>query len=417
MKNFNPIRGTSDYTPKEAKIREIVRQKILTNYQNNGYNLISTPILESLELLNMSEGGDNLKLMFKTIKRGDKLNLRKENLTEEDITEEGLRYDLTVPLARFYSNNKDKLPTPFKSIQIDYSFRAERPQRGRSRQFTQCDIDVFGDKTINAELELLKTALDTYKLIGFNNLTLKINNRQILNQLVAFSGFEEKDWNTVCVTLDKLDKIAVSGVVMELIAKGFDAEKINKLVEIINEVVDNGLNVVLKYGVDEKLVQDMNFLISTLKELTGNQFDIRYDVTIVRGQGYYTGPVYEFYTDGFSGAIGGGGRYDNMVGKITGVDVFAVGISMGFEPITMLIRERGLVFDSKQNLALIYDDSDDILEVYAIKEKLKADYNVSLFARPKNMKNFYDKVVEVADYLISVKDYKQNKEIKKLNNV
>ena len=414
MKNFSPIRGTNDYMPKEAKIREIVRQKILRCYQSNGYNLISTPILESLELLNMSDGGDNLKLMFKTVKRGDKLDLNKENLTEKDITEEGLRYDLTVPLARFYANNREKLPTPFKAIQMDYAFRAERPQRGRLRQFTQCDIDVIGDSSINAELELLKTALDTYKEIGFDKLTLKINNRQILNQLVLFAGFNEKDLNTVCVTLDKLDKIAVSGVVMELIEKGFDAEKINKLVEVLNDVIENGLSTVVKYGVEQKFVDDMIFLINTLNTLTNNQFDIRFDISIVRGQGYYTGTVYEFYTDGFGGAIGGGGRYDKMIGKITGIDVPAVGISIGFEPITMLINERGLTFDSKQNLALIYDTEDDIIEVFEIKEKLMKEYNVSLFKRAKNMKNFYDKITEVANFVTSVRDYKENKPIKNL---
>lgn len=414
VKNFNPIRGTNDYMPSEAKIREIVRQKILTSYQNNGYNLIQTPILENLELLNMSDGGDNLKLMFKTIKRGDKLDLNKQNLTVADIVEEGLRYDLTVPLARFYSNNKEKLPVPFKAIQIDYSFRAERPQRGRLRQFTQCDIDVFGDNTINAELELLKTALDTYKLLGFNSLTLKINNREMLNQLILFAGFKVEDLNTVCVTLDKIDKIDISGVVMELIEKGFNAENINKLTEVINDVVTNGLNSVEKYGVNANIVNDLKFLINNLNVLTNNQFDIRFDVSIVRGQGYYTGTVYEFYTEGFGGAIGGGGRYDKMIGKITGNDVSAVGISMGFEPITMLIRERGLTFDSKQNLALIYDEDDDIIDLYKYKQELMQKYNVSLFKRAKNMKNFYDKIVEVANLVISLKDYKEGKDIKVL---
>ena len=365
----------------------------------------------------MSDGGDNLKLMFKTIKRGDKLDLTKENLTEADIVEEGLRYDLTVPLARFYSNNKEKLPIPFKAIQIDYSFRAERPQRGRLRQFTQCDIDVFGDSSINAELELLKTALDTYKLLGFNSLTLKINNREILNQLILFAGFNKEDTNTICVTLDKLDKIDISGVVMELIEKGFNAENINKLTEIINDILSNGLEVVTKYGVEVKLVEDLNYLISNLNVLTNNQFNIRFDVSIVRGQGYYTGTVYEFYTDGFNGAIGGGGRYDKMIGKITGNDVPAVGISIGFEPITMLIRERGLTFDVKTNLALIYDEDDNIIEVYEIKNKLMKQYNVSLFKRAKNMKNFYDKIIEVADVVVSIKDYKEGKQFKVLKEI
>lgn len=414
MKNFNPIRGTSDYMPSEAKVREMVKQKILASYQNNGYNLISTPILESLDFLNSSEGGDNLRLMFKTVKRGDKLNLQKENLTEADIVEEGLRYDLTVPLARFYANNKEKLPNPFKAIQIDYSFRAERPQRGRGRQFIQCDIDVFGDNSINAELELLKTTIDTYKLLGFNDLTLKINNRQILNAIVLNAGFNESDINSVCITLDKLDKIAVTGVMMELIEKGFNVECINKLVDSINDIVKNGLNSTLKYGADTTVVEDTDFLIKTLNELTNNEINIVYDVSIVRGQGYYTGTIYEFYTNGFGGAIGAGGRYDKMIGKIAGTDVPAVGASIGFEPVTMLIKERGITFGALQNLALIYDKDDDIKTVFEVKEKLMKDYNVSLFMRPKNIKNFYDKITEVADCSTSVKDVLQNKEIKVL---
>lgn len=415
MKNFSPIRGTNDYMPKEAKVREIVREKILANYQNNGYNLISTPILENLELLNMSEGGDNLKLMFKTIKRGEKLDLTKENLTESDLVEEGLRYDLTVPLARFYANNREKLPTPFKAIQIDYSFRAERPQRGRLRQFTQCDIDVFGDNSINAELDLLKTALNTFESLGFNSLTLEINDRRILNQLVLFAGFEQSELGTVCVTLDKIDKISVSGVVMELLDKGFDAEKINKLTEALNDVLANGIESVLNYGVENVYVDNMKYLISNLNTLTNNKFNIKFDISIVRGQGYYTGPVFEFYTEGFGGAIGGGGRYDTMIEKMVGLNVPAVGVSMGFEPITMLIRERGYTFDAKENLALIYDEEDDILDVFKAKEELMDKYNVSLFKRAKNMKNFFEKVKEVANMVTSVKDHKENKEIKILN--
>lgn len=405
MKNYNPVRGTYDYMPNEARIREIVKQKILSSYQNNGYNLISTPILESLEYLNSSDGGDNLRLMFKTVKRGDKLDLNKPNLCEADIVEEGLRYDLTVPLARFYSNNKDKLPTPFKAVQIDYAFRAERPQRGRNRQFIQCDIDVFGDNSINAELELLKTTLDTYRLLGFEDLTLKINNRQILNAIVLNAGFENDDINSVCITLDKLDKISITGVMMELIEKGFEAEKINKLIETLNEISDKGLEAVINFGVEEKVKQDMEYLIKTLNSLTNNQNNIVFDISIVRGQGYYTGTVYEFYTDGFSGAIGGGGRYDKMIEKITGLQVSAVGASIGFEPVTMLLKERGAKFDSKQNLALIYDNDDDILSVYQIKSALMKEYNVSLFLRPKNMKNFYEKIGAVATCVTSIKEY------------
>lgn len=413
MKNFNSVRGTNDYLPMEAKIREAVKNKILSNYQNNGFNVISTPVLESLEFLNSSEGGDNLKLMFKTIKRGEKLDLTKENLTEADLVEEGLRYDLTVPLVRFYSNNREKLPTPFKAIQIGDSFRAERPQRGRSREFVQCDIDILGDNSINAELELLKTCLDTYNLLGLKNLTLKINDRRILNKLVLSAGFNESELGTVCVTLDKIDKIDMNGVMMELIEKGMDTDKINRLCEIINVVRKEGIESSIKFGVENQYVSNIKYLIESLNKLTGYSHDIKFDISIVRGQGYYTGTVYEVYTEGFSGAIGGGGRYDKMVGKFSGVDSPAVGFSIGFEPVTMLLKERKITFDTKDNLALIYED-EDIIEVFKIKEELKEKFNVSLFAKAKNMKNFYEKIGEVANYVISVRDYKEEKDFKKI---
>lgn len=414
MKNFNPVRGTEDYMPKVARLREAAREIIIKSYQENGYNLIGTPVLESLDFLDSSDGGDNLRLIFKTIKRGAQLDLTKPNLTEADIAEEGLRYDLTVPLARFYANNRDKLPMPFKAIQVDYAFRAERPQRGRNRQFVQCDIDVFGDKSINAELELLKTSIETYEKLGFDNLVVCISHRVILTTLVLAAGFDEKDVNTVCVTLDKLDKISINGVMMELIEKGFDTEVINKLCDIINNVLTEGLSCVGKYGVPNQPVDELNYIISTLKTMVSNKHEIKFDISIVRGQGYYTGTVFEVYTEGFSGSIGGGGRYDKMVGKFSGVDTCAVGISIGFEPIAMLIRERGITFNLKPNLALIYDESDDIVKVFEVKEKLKSDYNVGLYLRAKNMKNFFEKIIEVADYAVSLRDYQEGKQPRKL---
>ncbi len=414
MKNFNPIRGTSDYMPREASMREVVRQKILSSYQKNGYNLISTPILENLELLNMSDGGDNLKLMFKTVKRGDKLDLTKPNLTEADIVEEGLRYDLTVPLARFYANNREKLPTPFKAIQIDSAFRAERPQRGRMRQFVQCDIDVFGDKTIRAELDLLKTALDTFASIGFNDITIKINDRRILNAIVLSAGFKEDDFQTVCVTLDKLDKIGINGIMMELIEKGFDAENINRLVDVLNDCLENGLNATVKHGASSETVKNLAELIKNLNLMKNGEQKVEFDLTVIRGQGYYTGTVFEFFSDSLGSAIGGGGRYDNMINKIVGIEVPAVGASIGFERIALIMLEKGVKFDARSNLALLFDEDDDVSKVYEIKNKLMESYNVSLFLRPKNMKSFYDKVVEVADSVTSVKDYLENKSIKQL---
>ncbi len=414
MKNFNPVRGCSEYMPRQAAIRENVKRTILNSYQANGYNLITTPILENLELLSSSDGGDNLRLMFKTIKRGEKLDLTKPNLSEQDIVEEGLRYDLTVPLARFFANNREKLPTPFKSIQIDYSFRAERPQKGRERQFIQCDIDVFGDSTIFAELDLLYTVIQTYEAVGLDNLTVKINHREILNAIVLFAGFKPEEISTICVTLDKLDKIAVSGVVMELIEKGFDTDKINKLVDIIEDISANGLVAAKKYGNLDNVVDEIGFLIGTLNTLF-KKHTIKFDISIVRGQGYYTGAVFEVYTDGFSGAIGGGGRYDKMLEKFTGTSCPAVGFGLGFEPVCLLVEQK-LKGSLTNKLALIYEQDDNIFEVYRIKEELKQKYSVSLFLKQKNMKNFYEKIKAVADYTISVKDYLENKPVKQLIN-
>lgn len=410
MKNFNPIRGTNDYMPRDAKIREWAREVILNSYMENGFNLISTPILENLEFLDSSEGGDNLRLIFKTVKRGDKLDLSKPNLTLNDVVEEGLRYDLTVPLARFYANNKEKLPNVFKSIQVDYSFRAERPQRGRDRQFVQCDVDIFGDDSINAELELLQTVIDTYKKLSLKNLVVKINDRKILTALVLHSGFSQSEINSVCTTLDKIDKISLNGVVMELIEKQFETTAINQLADNISEVLEKGVPVLTKFGVKLQDVENVEFLINNLKALEPD-VEIKFDISIVRGQGYYTGAVFEVYTDGFAGAIGGGGRYDNMVGKFCGINTPAVGFGMGFEPVCMLIKERGIKVPLKQNLALIYED-EDIGKVFEIKNKLKQKYNVSLFKKPKNLKSFYERITAVADAVTTVKDYLLGADVK-----
>ena len=409
--NLNPIKGTSDYAPKEALEREIVRQKILAVYQKNGYQLITTPALEHIELLSGSDGGDNLKLMFKTIKRGAQLDLQKPNLTESDIVEEGLRYDLTVPLARFYCNNKEKLPLPFKSIQIDNAFRAERPQRGRLRQFVQCDIDVFGDKSENAEIDLLTTATEAYATLGFSDLTIKVSDREVLNSIMRNAGFDSEALMTVAVSVDKIADIGSAGVKDELIQKGFGEKEINKLLFALEDVMKNGEKVLSKYGVDNFAINRVTNIISAAQtgaqqaiavlklenpdcdQLEQKNYKIIFDISIVRGQGYYTGTVFEVYTSSFGRAIGGGGRYDKMVEKLTGQSVPAVGISMGFEPITMLLREMGRTTNCKKLIALFYEN-EPIEQVLGEKQGLMHNANVSIFARPKNMKNALDRLKE-----------------------
>ncbi|MBO5910541.1 MAG: ATP phosphoribosyltransferase regulatory subunit [Clostridia bacterium] len=364
MKTVTPVRGTYDYPPIEAESREIIKQKILSSYQDNGFTLIETPVLENLSLLDSSEGGDNLRLMFKTIKRGAQLDLTKPNLCEKDIVEEGLRYDLTVPLARFYAGNRENLPNPFKAIQIGHSFRAERPQRGRNRQFIQCDIDIFGDNSINAEIETITTALNTFAHLGIDNVVIKVNSRKILNSLVKFCGFNDEDINSVCITLDKFDKIGIEGIEKELLDNGFDSKYITTLITAINDIKTQGIQVATNYGVEAQEVDNINTIISTVNSVVNNG-KCEFDLSIVRGQGYYTGTVFEAYTEGFSGAVGGGGRYDKMVGKLIGVDVPAIGFSIGFERVLLILIEQGKLDKSKLKIALIYNKEDDYTMVLA----------------------------------------------------
>lgn len=412
----NPVRGTYDYAPKQAEFRERVRRIIMNGYMRNGFSLITTPILENLSLLNGSDGGDNLRLMFKTIKRGEKLDLTKPNLTENDIVEEGLRYDLTVPLARFYANNKEQLPSPFKSIQIDYSFRAERPQKGRDRQFVQCDIDEFGDESVNAEIDVLMAGMSSYEELGFKELTIKINSKEILNNITSYCGYDQTEANSVCVSLDKIDKIGLDGVLGELNEK-FNDDRAKKLITVLSDIKENGLEATRAYCDNDEAISRLKTLISTLTEFystKGVNYKFLYDVSIVRGQGYYTGVVYEVYAPNFRGAIGGGGRYDKMIEKLIGVKVPAVGFSIGFVPVCMLLEEMGVDFKMREKLALIYDDS-DFNKALFYRRELMDDYDVSLYKRPKNMKAFLDKIKFVGfDAFIMFDAQKPTQEIKGL---
>lgn len=391
MKVVTPVRGTYDYAPIEAENREIIRQKILRSYQDNGFSLIETPVLENLSLLDSSDGGDNLRLMFKTVKRGASLDLTKPNLTEKDIVEEGLRYDLTVPLARFYAGNRENLPNPFKAIQIGHSFRAERPQKGRNRQFIQCDIDIFGDSTINAEIEIISTAINTLSSLGLDNITIKLNSRKILNSLIKFCGFAEDDINSVCISLDKFDKIGMDGVKQELLDKGFNTTAVNQLMSASEDIKKNGVKVASNYGVELQDIADIENIINTCNSVVIGGKCI-FDLSIIRGQGYYTGTVFEAYAEGFNGAVGGGGRYDKMIGKIIGVDVPAIGFSIGFERVLLILLESGKLTKSKLKVALIYNKEDDYAQVLNKKQELMQNYAVSTYVRAKNMKAMLDRL-------------------------
>lgn len=392
----NPIRGTVDYLPADMEIRQSAINTILKTFKQNGFLQIKTPILESLQILTNGDSGDNQKLMYKTVKRGEKLDLSKSNLTEADIVEEGLRYDLTVPLARLYAGNRDKLPNPFKAIQIDESFRAEKPQRGRNRQFTQCDIDIWGDSSIFAEAEILIAGMQAYKNIGLKNIVLKVNDRRALAGLITFVGFSSDQVNNVCISLDKLDKIGTQAVVDELVTN-FSAmpsiqERAETLLQIIEKVKSGSPRTLIQYGIDGDVAQNLETLIDVVSKFSGVK--VVFDITVVRGQGYYTGTVFECYTldGGFNRAIGGGGRYDRMLEKFLGVNVPAVGYSIGLDPVVMLLKEANLITKSNK-FALVYSKFATINEVFDAKMQLMAKgYDISAFCDPKNYKSFCERL-------------------------
>ena len=387
-KNNEPVRGTKDFLPKEMLIREQVKSTILNTYKKYGFMQIGTPVLEDIDNLLGSDGGDNLKLIFKVLKRGEKLDLAKSNLTEKDIVDYGLKYDQTVPLVRMFSNNQNSLPTPFKSIQIDYSFRADRPQRGRLRQFTQCDIDILGDPSINAEIDIINTTAKTFASLGFKNFVCKVNDRRILADIIASCGFNKSDEAEVCICLDKLDKIGFDGVLNELISREFNKKNAEKLISVISKINASGNNFVkslINAGVRQEVVKNLECVVGTVNELSINGFKAEFDITIVRGQGYYTGLVYEFYMPGFSGACAGGGRYDGMIEKMTGKPVPAVGLGLGFEPTCMLIQERDASILLPKTIAVLYKPEDNYTEVLRYVEHLTKDFNASAILTKKNI--------------------------------
>ena len=408
--SMTPVRGTVDYLPSEMEVRSYAEKIILETYKQNGFLQIKTPILENLDLLTNGDSGDNQKLMFKTIKRGDKLDLNKPNLTENDIVEEGLRYDLTVPLVRFFAGNREKLPVPFKAIQIDEAFRAERPQRGRIRQFTQCDIDILGDSSPLCEVELLYAYMCAYGKLGFDKLVFKVNDRRALNEIIVISGFDAKETINVCVSLDKFDKIGTDGVTKELLENGYAESAVQKLMIIFESLKsaktnEESFELLSKVGVSAEVVDSLKLIIETASKFAKPGYDIVYDATVIRGQGYYTGTVFEVYDLEFGRALGGGGRYDKMVEKFIGTPVPAVGCSIGLYVVAMLMVERNYKTTSNK-LALVYDKKDSFENIMNAKIALmEKGFDVATFAFPKNFNNFaerlkangYTKLVKMAN--------------------
>ena len=343
-----PVNGMKDILPAEMEIRDYVTSVIKDTYRSFGFTPIETPCMENIANLSNKQGGENEKLIFKVLKRGEKLNL--ETAKEEaDVVDFGMRYDLTVPLSRFYANNANDLPSPFKALQIGSVWRADRPQRGRYRQFTQCDIDILGEPSNLAEIELINATTTTIGRLGFKNFEIRINERRILKAMAAYSGFAEDDYDSVFITLDKMDKIGVEGVAEELAKDGYAQESIDKylgLFKLLEEKKDVAEGVAfladtLGDFLDEEVVTNMTEIATAVNATKNAEFTLVFDPTLVRGMSYYTGTIFEISMPELGVACGGGGRYDKMIGKFTGNDVPACGFSIGFERIILLLMESG----------------------------------------------------------------------------
>ena len=387
-----------DMLPQEMEIRDYCVGLIKETYKSFGFCSMETPCVEHIENLCSKQGGDNEKLIFKILKRGEKLKIE-EAREESDLVDGGLRYDLTVPLSRYYANHANELPSPFKALQMGNVWRADRPQRGRFRQFMQCDIDILGEPSILAEIELILATTTLLGKLDFKNFTIRINNRRMLKAMAAYCGFSEGEYDNVFIILDKMDKIGMEGVQEELLAAGYETEAVDRCMELF-QTVTNDIDGVryLKETLGDHLeagtAEDMETIISMVEETKTADFKMCFDPTLVRGMGYYTGPIFEISMDEFGGSVGGGGRYDEMIGKFMGNDTCACGFSIGFERIVMLLLERDFAVPS------------------AAKKKA---YLIDKKASPEMMKEVLLKAEKerVAGYRISINVMKKNKKFQK----
>ena len=339
-----PVTGMKDILPREMEIRDYVIGQIKEVYKTFGFSNMETPCVEHIQNLSSSQGGENEKLIFKILKRGEKLRLA-EAKEELDLVDGGLRYDLTLPLSRYYANNANDLPSPFKALQMGNVWRADHPQRGRYRQFMQCDIDILGEPTILAEIELINATTTLLGRIGFEKFTIRLNNRKLLKAMAAYSGFEEKDYDSVFITLDKMDKIGLDGVSKELVEQGYSKENVDTYLKLFEETESDIQGVrflkdTLGESLESGVAEDLEMILEAVNATKSADFKIVFDPTLVRGMSYYTGPIFEISMDEFGGSVGGGGRYDEMIGRFTGQNTPACGFSIGFERIVMLLLER-----------------------------------------------------------------------------
>ena len=404
-----PVTGMKDILPEEMQIRDYVINVIKETYRSFGFTPIDTPCMENIANLCSKQGGENEKLIFKVLKRGEKLKLE-EAKSEADLTDMGLRYDLTLPLARFYANNANNLPSPFKALQIGSVWRADRPQRGRYRQFTQCDIDILGEPSNLAEIELILATTTTLGKLGFSNFEIRINEREMLKAMAAYSGFPEEAYESIFITLDKMDKIGPDKVAEELEKDGFEKASIDKYLNLFTktEGMEDGRKAIailsqeLGDFLSEDIRKNLTDIIDSVEKTKTADFKMVFDPTLVRGMGYYTGTIFEIAIPEFGGSCGGGGRYDKMIGNFTGNQTPACGFSIGFERIILLLMEQGFQIPKqpKKTAYLIEKNypCDRLCEVIEKAQKARKEGGQVLVVRMNKNKKFQKEKLAAEGY-------------------
>ncbi len=403
-----PVTGMKDILPSEMRLRDYCISIIKKTYAEFGFTGIETPAVESLSNLNSKQGGENEKLIFKVMKRGEKLNLETAK-EENDLTDSGLRYDLTVPLVRFYANHANELPSPFKALQMGSVWRADRPQKGRYRQFMQCDIDILGEPSNLAEIELILATTTTLGRLGFKDFKIRINERRILKAMAAYSGFPEEEYDNVFITLDKMDKIGIDGVAEELEKDGFAKESIDKYLDLFRAAEGknglDGLKVIadmLGDFLETEVRESLEEIISSVENTKSAQFEMVFDPTLVRGMSYYTGTIFEVSMPQYGGSCGGGGRYDKMVGKFLGQDTPACGFSIGFERIIMIMMDEGFQIpgenDKKAYLIEKGIKGERLSEIISEAQKERLSGTQVLVVRMNKNKKFQKQQLEEQGY-------------------
>lgn len=377
-----PVKGTRDFLPNDMALREYVLKVMKDTYQNFGFLIMGTPALEHIENLTSKQGGENEKLIFKILKRGEKLDLANAK-SVDDLVDSGLRYDLTVPLTRFYANNMNNLPSPFRAFQTGFVWRADRPQKGRFREFMQCDLDILGEKTNLAEIELITAVLSFLKKLDFKGFEIKINDRRILLQMILAAGLPLEKADSILISLDKMDKVGIDGVKKELLENGFLEEQVDAYLSLFNNK-GSVREFCASFQMAEEVILNLEEIIDTVASISDAK--LVFDPTLVRGMSYYTGPIFEIKVDGFEASIGGGGRYDKMVEKYANIAVPAAGFSIGFERLLLLLNERNFVIpeEKKKKAYILTAQNKEVWE--KAKVEREAGVIVKIAYRNKNYK-------------------------------